>query len=465
MKPQSQSSDRSATSLGLPLGMPSTGFALLGSYVLLAFATFFGSGTYTPLALVLALLSFASLASGLTLAWSRSRFDRKAPHGAFFAAALVAFLLVSSSVSPVYYLHQCLYGLAFRIWVVVYGVLVAAVYLFGPRRWVRARRAVFLAGVAAAFAFRIWLPIASPAPWIDVFPVFQESSQHLLEGKNPYTTPVSDVYQGKVNFGYTLRGYDYLPANLYLLAPVWAVTGDIRYGYVLAEAGIIAILWRLARRRCERSVAELLPLLLLYHPRGLFVIEQAWAESLILFFFAVWLLLYQRGNRAWASTAYGYMLGLKAYLFFFLFQWLFVERNWRYLLLGIIVAVMTVLPFLLLDWRSFVAEGVLRTLQSGFRADSLTIFGFLAPVLGIEPPKLWSVGVGAVLALMLVLPLRKMPPLRGYLFATTTTTFGMFLFGSQAFCNYYWFVSGMILFLLASGGGDDPAWASPLVSN
>ena len=433
--------------------MLSTGFALLGSYVLLAFATHLGSGHYTPLALVLALSSFAFLAGGLTSAWTRSRFDRDTPHAAFFAAALLSFLFARPIVASADYLQQQVYDLAYREWVVVYGVLVAAAYLFGPRGWESVRRSVFLVGVAAAFAFRIWLPIASPAPVIDVFAVFQDSSRHLLEGKNPYTTPVSDVYQGKAGFD-TPRKYCYLPANLYLLAPAYAVTGDIRYAYVLAEAAVVAILWWLARRRWERSVAELLPLLFLYRPRDLFVIEQAWGEPLILLFFALSLLLYERGKRVWASAAYGYLLSLKLYLLCFLFQWLFVERNWRRLLLGIVVTAATVFPFLLVDWKSFVGEGIVWQLRTGFRSDSLTIFGFLAPALGIKPPNLWSVGVGALLALILILPLRKMPPLRGYLFATTTTMFGMFLFGSQAFCNYYWFVSGMLLFLLAVGGRD-----------
>ena len=60
--------------------------------------------------------------------------------------------------------------------------------------------------------------------------------------------------------------------------------------------------------------------------------------------------------------------------------------------------------------------------------------------------------MGAVIAAALLPPLRKMPPLRGYLFAVTITMFVIFVFGSQAFCNYYYFVSGLLLFLLAIGG-------------
>ena len=211
---------------------------------------------------------------------------------------------------------------------------------------------------------------------------------------------------------------------------MWAATGDVRYGYVVAEAGVAAVLWWLARRRWQRPVAELLPLLFLYHPRGLFVLEQTWTEPLILLFFALFLLQYERGKRAWAAAAYGCMLSLKLYLLYFVFHWLLVERNWRRLLLGSAIATITVLPFLLLDWRSFLA-GVLYVVKGPFRLDSLTIFGYLAPVLGLYPPKIWTVGVGAVVAAALLPLLKKMPPLRGYLFAVTITMFAMFLFGSQ----------------------------------
>jgi hypothetical protein len=38
----------------------------------------------------------------------------------------------------------------------------------------------------------------------------------------------------------------------------------------------------------------------------------------------------------------------------------------------------------------------------------------------------------------------------GYLFAVTLTTFSIFLFGSQAFCNYYYLVSVLCVFLFAA---------------
>jgi hypothetical protein len=44
---------------------------------------------------------------------------------------------------------------------------------------------------------------------------------------------------------------------------------------------------------------------------------------------------------------------------------------------------------------------------------------------------------------------RKLPQLTGYLFSITITTFAIFLFGKQGFCNYYYLVSVLMLFLMA----------------
>ena len=180
-------------------GGPSTGLALLVSYVLLALGILAGCGSYSPPALILVLLSFACLMAAFTFAWKDLPFDRAVPGVAPCAAGLILCLLVSPVDPPGFSITQPAFDIACRIWSLIFACLVAACYLPKSRRLGRARQAVFAIGVLAAFALRIWLPIASPAPVIDVFAQLQDSSQHLLQGKNPYTTPVSDVYQGKTS--------------------------------------------------------------------------------------------------------------------------------------------------------------------------------------------------------------------------------------------------------------------------
>jgi hypothetical protein len=398
------------------------------------------------------LSSFAWLATALVWAWRDARFDRRAPGPAPFAVVLAVLLLVAVRKPATAEANPLFDGL-YHGWVVLLALLIAAVHLSPAWGKVLLRRGVFLLAVAAAFGFRIWLPIVFPNTAVDTFTVSQESAQHLLEGKNPYNTPVSEAERGTNRFGYLVRAYDYLPANLYLQTAAYGLTGDVRYVYVFAEAVVALAVWLLARRRWEEGVAELVCLLFLYHPCGLFVLEQAWTDPLILLAFALYLLLREGRRDSLASAAYGYMLSLKQYLVFFFVQWFFLERRWRQVLIAVAVGGLTAAPFLIADWRSFVREGVLFVvLEVPFRPDSLTLFGFLWERFGIQPPPAWSFTVGLLITVILLVPLRRMPRLRGYLFAVTTTTFGLFLFGSQAFCNYYYTVGGLLLLLLVLGG-------------
>ena len=144
---------------------------------------------------------------------------------------------------------------------------------------------------------------------------------------------------------------------------------------------------------------------------------------------------------------YGYFLSLKQYLLFFVLEWLIIERNiWR-LLLGIAVVAVTATPFALWNFESFWEQGVLFNIgHTGFRADSLSISSVLYPLIGPINKSL-SVVIGGVVAVWSFLAMRQQG-LPGYLWAVSIATYAMFLFGSQAFCNYYYFVGGLLLFTL-----------------
>jgi hypothetical protein len=165
--------------------------------------------------------------------------------------------------------------------------------------------------------------------------------------------------------------------------------------------------------------------------------------------------LRERGKPTAASVAYGYMLFLKQYMLFAFFQWFIIERNWKRILTGLAVGFLTLLPFVIWDWRGLLENGILFNVVVPFRDDSLTLFSFLARTWGLRPPMGWTILVGAVLTVLTFIPQRHMQPLRGYLFAVTLTTFGMFLFGTTGFCNWYYLVAGQLIFLLALGGRRD----------
>ena len=423
-----------------------------------------GNGRYTHLAIALLLGAFAGLAllARETLRESEAGAGRLSASGGqsgadaaqrtwerVLSAALLLFLALGITTKPGEFVRGPLYRV---IQVVVNLVLGSAVWAAFFRREPRPQvcRTVFFLAVVAGFGLRLGMLQASPSPAIDVFVEFQESARHLLAGLNPYTVPVSDVYLGTRDYGYQLLGYAYLPANLYLQTAAYALTTDFRYACIAAEAVVAAALYRVARPAAGRLVPMLVVLLFLFHPRGLFVIEQGWTEPFIGGAFALFLWLRDRGSGSpWPAAAYGYMLSLKQYLVYFVLHLFMIERRGTALAIAAATGFLTIVPFLVWDPASFYAYGVRFQLDTAFRPDGLTIVALLHRLLGLTAGKWLAAVVGLGVALYTY---RRFLPLGlvGYLLAVTLTTFSIFLFGSQAFCNYYYLVSVLCLFVFAA---------------
>ncbi|MFA6039394.1 MAG: hypothetical protein WCV62_05580 [Candidatus Peribacteraceae bacterium] len=421
--------------------------ALLVSHALLSFGMLRGSASYDGAGFLCLLLSFALLPAALFLL-RRKDFPRL-PLRLPLALALTASLILASLRLSTHGPLAVPFGTTYVRWMPLLALLIPLAYL--PPMPGKVRRGLFFAALGMAVLLRLWLPVASPAPRIDTYVVIQESAQHLLEGRNPYATPVTDVYGGKKSYGYDIKGYVYLPANLYPQAVATELAGDARYAHIAAELGFAFLLWVLARRLWSRDAAELIVLLALSHPLAIFVLDGAWTEPLILLSFALTAYALSRGKGALGAAAFGYAFSLKQYLVMLALPWLFAERRWKLLLLSGAVAVATLFPFLLWDWRSLLSEGVLLQLQAPFRQDTFSLFGFLSQTAGIVPPKWWTLLVSALASVLSAVFLRGLPRVTAFLAASVFTLYTTFLFGTQAFVNYYYLVSGMMLLLLAAG--------------
>jgi hypothetical protein len=56
--------------------------------------------------------------------------------------------------------------------------------------------------------------------------------------------------------------------------------------------------------------------------------------------------------------------------------------------------------------------------------------------------------VGLAVSLGTFFAFRHSPKVPAFLFSSAITTFALFLFGSQAFANYYYVVSGLVLMVM-----------------
>lgn len=413
---------------------------MVGSYTLLAFAMFQHNAAYTPYGLACVCLSFL----GVCIAgfWARKYPTRiAAGSDRLLTAAFIFFLVLSLFHPPGIYIGNNNYVLFVHLTTVLLALLAPIAFL---TKRTTMTRSFFILAIVLAVTYRILMPIASPKPVIDVFADIQESVAHMLNGLDPYSTPVRDVYGSLTP---VLQGYVYPPADLYLHTIAYVLFKDARYIYVFAELFVAWTIWSLTKGQSMRR-RQLLTLIFLFHPRALFVLEQAWLDPLILLMFSVFLLLRQNGRERWSAAVYGYMLSLKQYLIFFVLHWFLLERRWTQLGIMIGTAILTAIPFLLISPHGLWENGILYNLQGSASADSLN-FAPLLMQYGIELSSTVSLISGIAAGLLTFVIFRRLPPLRGYLFATTITTFAIFLFGARAYCNYYYLVSGLMVFLLA----------------
>jgi hypothetical protein len=425
--------------------------ALLLAYLALAAGVAIEHGHFSPVAITLVCLGSASLvvaaASHLRSGAQSLRRTSAVSLEKLLTVALVLMLVGGVFDAPGYYLQSRAYRVVFIV--VQLGLAVTlGLGLFARRLEARWRHAVFAAGVIAGIALRIGMISGSPAPQIDVFTQFQESAAHLLHGLNPYSTAVSDPYHGTINYGYHVTGYAYPPANLYPQTAAYLLLGDIRYACILFECVAIAALYALVPV-ARRAAGQLLVLLFLFHPRGLFVIEQAWTEPLLVGAAGIflWLAAIRPASR-WVPVVFGFFLSLKQYLVFFAVLYFGQQRRWR--LLGPVTAVvlLTWLPFLIWDFRSAIDNGLLFQFRTAFRPDGLTLSSVAFRWFGWQPTKWVAIGLGLAVT-GAGWKFFQGRGLGGYLYASLLATLAAFLVGSQAFCNYYYFFGALVLFLIA----------------
>ena len=296
---------------------------------------------------------------------------------------------------------------------------------------------------------------ASPSPKIDVFTSTATAARHLISGRNPYPQKYADIYNGA--FAYE-PSFPYWPGVLYWVTPFEYFFGDIRIGFLVAEILSAFCIALIARRRGLDEWSQWgFSLAWLSFPVCLFIIEQSWIDTLLTLMLSLSCLCLMT-RRWWASgLCLGYLLATKQYAPLVVFGaagWVLANYGARTaaIVTGTVIATFTALtaPFLIADAQSFFHYTVALFFGQGFRADSLSLSAFLLEQWGVRLPEL--VGVILTFILMLVVGLRIW---QKRLFRLDECWLGLcllylvfFLFGRQAFCNYYYFIAFLLLLSL-----------------
>jgi hypothetical protein len=291
-----------------------------------------------------------------------------------------------------------------------------------------------------------WIITASPAPRIDVYAFHEEAFRVLSRHGNPYAVDMPNIYghtmwyaPGFATGDHVLVGFLYPPLSL-ALTWLGKQAGDYRYA---SAAAVTLAGFFLARARGGR-LGLVAAALLLFTPRGLFVLEQGWTEPLVVLFLAATIYSACRAPKA-VPWVFGLLLAVKQYgILLFPLSVLLVEKGpfWRKWLTfatkAVATAAVVTLPGALPNLRAFVNSVVLFQGRQPFRSDALSYAAWSA-VDGVPRLPGWASFAAALVALGLCLWRAPRTP-AGFATSTCLVLLCFFAFAKQAFCNYYYVI-------------------------
>jgi hypothetical protein len=327
------------------------------------------------------------------------------------------------------------------------AVAAAAVTLLGVHAGggARARRLALGGIVAPALALVVLAPVALARPTIDVWQWTQHCARAWVHGIQPYSTRAPDIYGGAYNYGYTIDAYPYPPFALVALTPAAVLLGDYRWMLVLCWLATIALV-RLAARRLgtDERLSDLVTFALVLHPRAGFVVGMAWHEPLLVAALALFVFAAASTQRGTAqASAFAALVSLKQYFVVPALLYAGTRPRPRALATALGVALGLTVPLVLWDPRATL-RGMSFALRTPFRDDGLTLTALAArlwqwrpgPALGVVAQAVAGVGAAALLWRR-----DRGLSLRAFLLAMALALHASFLFGAQAFINYYFFLT------------------------
>jgi hypothetical protein len=360
---------------------------------------------------------------------------------------------------------------SFLVWMAfVCAAIIFAISWLKPldRRIVwQAKLGFFVLGMIL-FLTKIFAIRAVPNPFIDVFTSNSAAADYLLRHLNPYSQKYADIYRGIYDYP---PGFVYWPGVLLWQTASKLLFGDIRYGYLFADLLTILALNRILKKLgWDELLQWAVPILWLSFPVTYFILQQSWVDTLLICSASLFVLLLLGRRFVWAGAVLGYFCGIKQYsVFFGLFAVAFVlleprsdasegasfrdpkSWNWREFtsLTGsaVIVFALLVGSFAAWDWQGFYFNTIYTPLTQKMRMDSLSLIAAAAR-LHVQIPGWVSalVYLGCIIASICWIARRtRHNQLQTFTAALVVTYGATFLFGKQAFCNYYYLLSFFVL--------------------
>ena len=307
---------------------------------------------------------------------------------------------------------------------------------------------VAILGLALLAMIAVRSFIVIDPPMIDVILVNEAGAAAVADAENPYvsveipnTSPWAD--------GATLDGYPYPPLALITYSASQWLLGDTRWVNMIALAVFVLLLVRPWAGQSPRAAtyAAAAAIVAVILPSLTYLVRHGWTEP-IAFPFLIGAALNWRKRPVLAAILLGLAIATKQYFVLLAPLVIFWNDEWRWRRTAIVgsVVFLTVLPFLVLDARAFWAAAIESGLGYAMRPDSLNVIA-----LGIEPARWVAPALAFGVAMMLG---RRGGDASSFVLSSAAVLGVGFLFGSQAFPNYWWLVLTLQLMAFEKVGGD-----------
>lgn len=313
-------------------------------------------------------------------------------------------------------------------------------------KWLLTGLALLVVGVAATAAL-----IQTEQPRIDVILINEAGADALASGENPYVTVVVPDANPFAEEGSRFIGYTYPPAALAAFSGSEWLTGDTRWINVLGIALFVLLVAGPWRNRGDDINRVFLAgaLALAFLPQLAFLLTHGWTDPIALPLLAGAALTWSRRPVA-AAVMLGLALATKQY-FVLLAPLILVwndEHRWKRTTIVAAVVGITMLPAVIAGPQAFWEAVVAPAFETVPRPDSLNVIA-----LGFEPPSWLASASGLLVAVTLG---RRGGGAASFFGASAAVTGVAFLFGSQAFSNYWLLVLGLIVLSYVSDADGEP---------
>jgi hypothetical protein len=341
-------------------------------------------------------------------------------------------------------------GLAFGTW--FFAALRFRGGLFGTGRAETASVVLVIVAATAALVFAIFrLPrqalaasillvggaciamiIASPEPRIDVWEMFQAVAHGLLHGHNVYTQRWSP------NIPHQATIYTYFPGSAVVLAPFFALFGDVRFGVTLSLL-VSAVL--IGRMRRDPQIAIFGALLLLF-PYLTFSVEQSWSEPLVLVFLLLMVRAIQSDRHGWAIVALAVVLTFQQYdLILVPLTAAWADFGVKRTMKSVALAATFIAPWALAAPHSFVQGVIVYQVDYAFASHSLSVFHQLSR---LSETVAYAVLVGGV-GVALIFSMRRVHGGGSFLMACGVVLSTLNVLDKVSFFNEWELAAGVVV--------------------